>query len=241
MDKSLEKVLQDAGASGFTAEDIAAEFGRSRRQAERWLRPLRDSRALEQTAHGRYRIRAAGEPMRPILTNTGEQVWRLLVNAGVDAYLSGFDLIANRSHHHLMAFPHLVVAERGGAEDLAADIDAAGLVPVVGYDLPAVADVDRIVIVREARGRTVPIYQIRQHLAPPEVAWIDLYREVRRGVVALEPDELGRILVNLLREPGFKERFELIARRHYAAELLPLGHPSTNKGLSGQIARALAE
>ena len=237
----LDEQLRATGPFGATVPQLVARLERSPRQVERLLRARLQAHEVERIAPGRYRLRATGQPPQPILTETGEQVWRLLANAGVDGYLSGLDVVAEASHHHLLTFPHLVVVEPGGAEELAASIDRVGLIPTVGETLPAVADPDRVVVIREARGRRAPVYQIRYHLAPPEVAWIDLYREVRNGTIPIEPQELGRMLGNLLRAPGFQARFETIARRHFARELLPIGAPQTTRGLARPIAAGLAE
>jgi hypothetical protein len=236
--ETLDAELRAAGQYGITVAQIAHQLGRSNRQVERLLRA---QSAVERIAPGRYRLREGVQPTRAILTETGEKIWRVLAKTGLDAYLTGLDVVADAAQHQLLAFPHIVVVETGGAEDLAASLDAEGLIPVLGGTLPAIADPDRVVVVREARGRSAPVYQIRHHVAPPEVAWIDLYREVRNGVIALEPKELGRMLGNLLRMPGFEPRFKTIARRHFARELLPIGRANTDRGRARAITAGLAE
>lgn len=55
-------------------------------------------------------------------------------------------------------------------------------------------------------------YPVRDHLAMPEKAWVDLLREVRRSRLGLDYGELGRILRSLERAGVPLDRLRTYAR-----------------------------
>lgn len=156
-------------------------------------------------------------PPIPLPSHEASQLWFTLQQQSLPSYLSGLDVLAPYAHHFLFEFPHLVVTLTGTGQDVAHRFAANGFTVLQDQQPPAAAPLERVVVLRELSRWTR--YPVRAHVAPPELAWLDLYREVRRKTIHLPATELGRLLNQILRRPGAESRLRGLAREHFKDEI----------------------
>jgi hypothetical protein len=233
-------VVAGAGHAGVAIRDLPELTGISERTAWRIVAELQEAGEVERLVPGRVRVPSeAARPPIPLPTPEAEELWFMLEQESLPAYLSGLDVLAPYAHHFLFEFPHLVVALKGTGQDVAHRFAASGFTVLQDQQPPAAAPLPRIVNLRELSRWTR--YSIHAHVAPPELAWLDLYREVRRGAIHLPPAELGRLLNQVLRRRGAEKRLRALAREHFKGEVESIldGHPKTP--IATSVARGARE
>lgn len=174
---------------------LLEQTGLPARTLARDLKELLAAGALHRWARGLYSRRS----LEPTLNVEGAELLAILRESDADAHLTGFDVLTPYAHQFTYGYTHLVYCHPPHLSGLAADLAAGDWLL-----LPA----GRHVHLGDARERTVILrgqthderrYPVRDHLALPEKAWVDLLREVRRSRLAFDYGELGRILRALQR------------------------------------------
>jgi len=184
--------------------ELAEELVLPGRTVERIIRALIDNGELTRPEPGMVRVpQAVGQPPQPLPTPEAAALWKILNDEDLPAYLTGLDIVGGFAHHHLIDFPHLVIAELHTGEDLSFTLAGHGFIVMRPGATVEAERKQQLVIVDELRRWRR--YQVADHLAPPELAWVDLYRYVKKGVIKIDPWELGAILGNLL-DAGFAAR-----------------------------------
>lgn len=228
-DRTLQTTLERAGAAGVRRAELQRLTGLPQRTLTRELDRLVQHGTIERAGHGVFRRPNAAAAAPALPTPGAEQVWQALQTGSLPAYLSGLDVLSAYVEHFVFQAPHLVITDRGAADTVATVLQQAEFVVLdpAGSGVRTPQD-DRLVLLRELT--TWRRYGVRGHLAPPELAWVDLYREVRRGRLAIGPLELGRILANLFQAGGDRRKLLTYARGHFGVEirqLLSVGQPTT--------------
>lgn len=185
-------------------------------------------------------VRVVSEEFRPPISlpnHEASQLWFTLQQQSLPAYLTGLDVLAPYAHHFLFEFPHLVVALTGTGQDVAHRFAASGFTVLQDQQPPAAAPLERVVVLRELSRWTR--YPIRAHVAPPELAWLDLYREVRRKTIRLPAAELGRLLNQILRQPDAENRLRRLAREHFKDEIDAILDRNPRSAFANSIVRGL--
>lgn len=218
--KRIQTELEAAGPAGISVRELAERVGLPERTTRYQLHRL-GSDLVDRYRHGWVRL--GGQRRTPpvaITSDAGLRIWRLIRENRWSAYITGLDVLGGMTHHYVLSFPHVVVVEPEFGDELEDALSRNRFVVVrAGTALPRVSDVDRLVIVRRARSWVAPVYQVRDHIAPPELAWIDLYREARSGTFPISGQELGRLLSEFTADPDSRRRFETVVRRHFGGEL----------------------
>lgn len=223
---AILEVVQSRGERGVTVREIMERLQLPRRTAYRVVSELESEGKVNRPAHGVIRVPTA-TPKLP--TPEADRLWRLLREQDRPAYLTGLDVVGGFAHHFLMDFPHVVVAAPGTGDDLAFDATAEGFVVVSRAADVAIGERTNLLIVRERR--RWQRYAIVDHVAPPELAWVDLYRDAAKGLVPVDPWEVGAILRNLL-DAGFSKKRLRTFARDASPEILAVldGQPQTPFG-----------
>jgi hypothetical protein len=219
---SAERIYEQvvaAGPSGLNIRELPALLRLSQRTIWRLIAQLETEGRIDRFAPGYARVRRedADQKLHRLPSGEADELLRLIRTNGLPAYLSGLDVLAPYAHHFLFEFPHLVVALKGTGRDVAHTFAAVGFIVLQDQQQPAAAPLSQVVVLRELSRWTR--YPTRNHLATPELAWLDLYREVRRRTLELPPRELGRILEQLLRRAGTDKRLRALAREHFKGEI----------------------
>lgn len=195
-----------------TPRELRARVPLSPRSLERRLRELVDTGELIRHGHGQY---AVADPEALALPEAGREIADVLNREGVDAHLTGFDVLARHAHQFVFSYPHLVYAEPyalDAAESVLADhgftVTSAGRGGAV-----QVPDLSRLVLLRK-QADAARRFGVIGHVAPPEKAWVDLLRETSKGRLSFDFGELGRLLRSLLDADADPERL-----RRYAARM----------------------
>jgi hypothetical protein len=231
--------VASSGPGGVAVRDLARLLGISDRTAWRIVAELEDDGEIDRFVRGRVRV-ASDSARSPLWLPSGEaeELWVLLEQEALPAYLSGLDVLAPYAHHFLFEFPHLVVALKGTGQDVAHRFAASGF--TVLQDQPsAVGPLARLVILRELSRWTR--YPVHAHVAAPELAWLDLYREVRRGAIQLQATELGRLLNQVLRRGGAEKRLRALAREHFKEEIGSILDQQPTAAFAAAVARGAHE
>jgi hypothetical protein len=147
----------------------------------------------------------AGEPPRP-LGVAATSIWRCLRATGVEGYLSGLDALGTWAVRGDCG-PHLVVTTPDDRDRTADALTACGLVVALGREEVAAADAARLV--RLAIRRALPERTARA-LAPPEVAWVDLFRATRRGIADVPAHRVRELLGELCADPALERRLRAV-------------------------------
>jgi len=178
------------------------------RTLDRQLSALLADHLLFRWARGVYSRR----PVGPELNSEGEELLMLLRNSDADAHLTGFDVLAPYAHQFVYAYTHLVYCHPPHVSGLASELSAAEwLLLPAGRHVHLGGPRERTVIVR-GQTHNERRYPVRDHLALPEKAWVDLLREVRRSRLGLDYGELGRILRSMERAGIPIDRLRTYAR-----------------------------
>jgi hypothetical protein len=178
------------------------------RTLDRQLSALLSDRVLFRWGRGVYSRR----PAEPQLNSEGEELLGLLRDSDADAHLTGLDVLVPYAHQFVYAYTHLVYCHPPHVSGLASELSAAGwlLVPA-GRHVQLGGPRERMVIVR-GQTHNERRYPVRDHLALPEKAWVDLLREVRRSRLGVDYGELGRILRSMQRAGVPIDRLRTYAR-----------------------------
>jgi hypothetical protein len=151
-------------------------------------------------------------PLQPALNSEGEELLMLLRDSDADAHLTGFDVLAPYAHQFAYGYTHLVYCHPPHISGLASELtEADWLLLPAGRHVHLGGPRERTVIVR-GQTHDERRYPVRDHLAMPEKAWVDLLREVRRSRLGLDYGELGRILRSLERAGVPLDRLRTYAR-----------------------------
>ncbi len=203
--QSASAVLDDIRRIGgaATPRDLRQRSGWTERTLYRRLAELVDSGQIVRHGHGQYAL-AATESLP--LPDTGREIVGVLAEAGVEAHITAFDVLARFAHQFVYAFPHVAYAEPYAVSDTARALADAGFVVVpAGRQQPGVevGDLSRVVLLR-GQSDAARRYGVIGHVASPEKAWVNLLRETRRSGLPLDLGEVGRIL-HALRQSGCDE------------------------------------
>ncbi len=135
----------------------------------------------------------------PLADEEARRLLRLILESGLDAHLTGLDLLSQWWQQFSHRTPHLVYADPSSIDTLTQTLTAGGFVVVpldrshgrVSTEAPATTG---LVL---ARGQSVDFsdrFGVAGGRASIEKAWIDAARETRRGVLPLTLFDLGQIL-----------------------------------------------
>jgi hypothetical protein len=231
--------LGECGPGGAKIDDLPGALEVSRRTAWRAVDDLIAEGVADRYAPGRIRARAfRGSPPATLPNEQAEQLWRTLDQRHLPAYLSGMDVLAGLGHHFVFDYAHILVTQPGTGTDVAAEIARAGFMAMQAGRLSFDAELTRVVVVRELSWERYPIVC---RLAPPELAWVDLYREVRRKSFAFPPAELGRILQSVLADPAARQRLATFVRNHFTGEIESIIAGAPEPGFATQVAAGYSE
>lgn len=177
-------------------ETLLAEAGIPSRTLDRELRRLVDNRSLHRWSRGLYSRR----PLDPDLNPDAMALLSILRDGDADAHLTGFDLLARYAHQFTYGYAHLVYCHPPHVSGLirALSAEEEWLLLPAGRNVRLGGPIEHTVIVR-AQTHDPRRYPVRDHLALPEKAWVDLLREVRRSQIGFDYGELGRILRSMER------------------------------------------
>jgi AraC-like DNA-binding protein len=185
----VREVVKRHGGVASTA-DLRSELGLSERTLYRRLGELVGEGSLFREGRSRYTTR------RPAVAISGEalQIVRIIERLDAAAHLSGYDVLAGFAHQFTFDYPHLVCCHLPHFDGLAAAlVSKRFVVAAAGGGALRGPLVPRTVLLR----RQPPIEQdtlVRDSLATPEKAWVDLLRETRRSRLPIDYGELGRLL-----------------------------------------------
>jgi hypothetical protein len=217
---------------------IAQRAGIPARTLDRQLSALLADGVLFRWGRGVY----GRHPAEPQLNSEGQELLGLFRDSDADAHLTGFDVLAPYARQFVYAYTHLVYCHPPHLSGLATELSAADwqLLPA-GRHVHLGGPRERTVIVR-GQTHNERRYPVRNHLAMPEKAWVDLLREVRRSRLGIDYGELGRILRSMERTGIPIARFRTYARSvGYIAWLeAALGERSATNAEQSQLAAGYA-
>jgi DNA-binding MarR family transcriptional regulator len=189
----LLALFEDQDVLDYTT--LRARVRVSARSLDRQLSALLADGLLFRRSRGVYSRR----PSEPSLNPNGRQLLGLLRRSDAEAHLTGFDVLTPYAHQFAYRFSHLVYCHPSHISGLAGELaDGDWLVLPAGLDIQPGGGRERVVVVR-GQTHDERRYPVRDHLALPEKAWVDLLREVRRSKLGFDYGELGRILRSLER------------------------------------------
>lgn len=214
---NIDRVAQTVGAlaaehgGAVTVAQLRDKLGLSERTLQRALARLVATGEVFRLSRDRYADRAPGTlpdsaPAREIV--------RTIKRLEADAHLSGYDVLAGFTHQFVFDYPHLVCCHPSHADGLAAALARKRFVvlpagPGAAIDTPP----QKTVLLR----RQPAIHSralVRDAIATPEKAWVDLLRETRRSAAPFDYGELGRLLRAMS-----EQMLNAGALRSYAARL----------------------
>lgn len=182
--------------------------GVSARTLDRRLSAMLADGLLFRRSRGVYSRRPPG----PQLNADAQQLLDLLRESDAEAHLTGFDVLAPYAHQFAYDYSHLVYCHPPHVSGLASELVANHWLMVpAGLGIHPRYDHERVVIVR-GQTHDERRYPVRDHLALPEKAWVDLLREVRRSHLSFDYGELGRVLRSLERAGVPLEKLRTYAR-----------------------------
>jgi hypothetical protein len=160
---------------------------------------LIEAGVLKRLGYGHYGLADAREG----LAEPAEELVDVLEQAGVEAHLTGLDVIGSYGHQFVRSYPHLIYVDPPALDELAFQLGAADLLPARAGSGAAQAllpnvDVARVVLLRGQPAGRSDRFGVRGLVAPVEKAWLDLVREARGGAYPIALNELGAILASLL-------------------------------------------
>jgi DNA-binding transcriptional ArsR family regulator len=191
----LREAIERRGQA--TVAELAEEAGLSRRAVSAALTRL----IAAGQAHrlGRGLVARPVRRSRSTEVQVGPDAGRIvgaLEKAGVAASLSGYDVLASFANQLPVAWPHLVVVDRGSGEWAADVLRAAAFVPILEPNR------DQLALLAELRQDGLVILRERSIPADPpsvrsvEEAWVDLAAEQRAGYPIASGD-LSDLLLGL--------------------------------------------
>lgn len=169
---------------------LVSHAGVASRTLDRRLSTLIAEGMLYRWARGTYSRR----PPEPGLGPEGEELLELLRESDADAHLTGFDVLLRYAHQFAYDYTHLVCCHPPHLSGLADELAQQDwlLIPA-GRHAHLGGSRKRTAILRR-QTHDERRYPVRNHLALPEKAWVDLLREVRRSRLGFDYGELGRVL-----------------------------------------------
>lgn len=194
-----------------TRSDLVRDLGVSKNTASRRVSELVENGSLDDLVAGRVVLHEVDQLPLP---DEGREIVSILRTHGLDAHLTGFDLLANRAQQFILEYPHLVYAEPYSLDAVEAALVQSGFVVATPKSAASVRTPDqlRLVILRkqsEAERR----YGVTANIAPLEKAWVDLFREVRGGNLYFDLGEVKQLLIALLASGADYERLLSYAQR----------------------------
>jgi hypothetical protein len=202
----LIDLFQDRDAVDYAT--LVDQAGLPARTLDRQLSALLADGTLFRRSRGIYSRR----PPEPELNSEGAELLMLLRDSDADAHLTGFDVLAPYAHQFAYGYTHLVYCHPPHISGLAGELSAADwLLLPAGRHVHLGGQRERTVVVR-GQTHDERRYPVRNQLAMPEKAWVDLLREVRRSRLGLDYGELGRILRSLERSGVPLEKLRTYAR-----------------------------
>lgn len=219
-------------------QTLLAEAGVPPRTLDRQLRSLLDQGSLYRWARGLYSRR----PLEPDLNADGMALLSILRDGDADAHLTGFDVLARYAHQFAYGYTHLVYCHPPHMSGLIRELSEEEFVLLpAGRHVHLGRSVEHTVIVR-AQTYDPRRYPVRDHLALPEKAWVDLLREVRRSRIGFDYGELGRILHSMERAGVPLAKLQTYARNvGYSGWVeVALGQRSAQNAEQAQLASGYA-
>src|SRR5680860_410515 len=126
----LREAIERRGQA--TVAELAEEAGLSRRAVSAALTRLVASGQAHRLGRGLVaRPDHRGRPTEVRVGPDANRVVEALGKAGVSASLSGYDVLASFANQLPVAWPHLVIVDRGAGEWAADVLRAAGFVPIL--------------------------------------------------------------------------------------------------------------
>jgi DNA-binding Lrp family transcriptional regulator len=231
------KALEKAGPAGTTARRLADQTGIPPRTVRHALSTLERLRRIERVGSRNVRLRGfADQPPIPLPTPGGLRLWKALRDGDQPAYITGLDVLAPYAQHFVQTFPHIVIADRGTGPEVSYALAEAGFTVQQPGAAALAPNADALVIVRELATRQR--YGAADHVAPAELAWLDLFREARAGY-PIAPTELGRVLQTVLSQGAARSRLTTIARDHFATELRAVLEDRSDTAFGARVAAGL--
>ena len=186
----LDEVRRLGGSA--TPRELGLRVPLPRRTLARRLNDLVASGELVRRRHGQYMLRDRAEPGLP---ERGREIVDVLRREGIDAHVTGLDVLAGYAHQFVFDYPHVVYAEPyalDAAEAVLADNGFTVVSAAPGGDVQA-PDPSRLVLLRK-QADAARRFGVIDHVAPREKAWVDLLRESTKGRMNFDFGELGRML-----------------------------------------------
>ncbi len=196
----MRAVVERHGGIASTA-DLRSELGLSERTLYRRLGELVAEGSLFREGRSRYTTRP------PAVSMSGEalQIVRIIEHLDAEAHLSGYDVLAGFAHQFTFEYPHLVCCHPPHFDGLATALASKRFVVVVaGPGALRGPLMPRTVLLRR-QPRIEQETLVRDSLATPEKAWVNLLRETRRSQLPIDYGELGRLL-RAMTEYGINQR-----------------------------------
>lgn len=191
--EDLLQVLRTLGGTASSGR-IRRELAVPRTTLNRRLRELVAEGEVVQLEDGGYRLANFEDG----LTREAAGILRVLQESGMEAHLTGLDLLRPHTHQFTYQFPHLVYAAPGAMDSVGFDLASAGYVSQpVTFPLATPPELNRLVLMGRQSAAEAARLGVRGHIAPREKAWLDLLREALRGHYPIPLLEVGRILANL--------------------------------------------
>lgn len=190
---------------------LRLEVALSSRSLDRRLHELVECGALIRHGHGQY---ALSDVDQFPLSDRGREIVGILSKNGIDAHLTGFDVLARHAHQFVFDYPQLVYAEPYAVDAAEAALADGGfiVVPAGRGSKIEVPDLSRLVLLRK-QSDAARRFGVIGHVAPREKAWIDLLREASKGSLNFDFGELGRLLRALLESNGNSVKLHRYAAR----------------------------
>lgn len=219
-DRGRPSTLTDSAVIGAVARrggvatrrELVRDLGVSDKTIARKLAELVRLGILDDIVAGRV---ALADSSQLQISEEGREIVSALRDEGLDAHLTGFDLLANRAQQFIFEFPHLVYSE-----PYAYDATENALVQREFVVIPArsassvkAPNQSRLVMLRE-QSEAERRYGVTANLAPLEKAWVDLFREVKSGDFRFDIGEVKQLLIAII---GSGADYEKILR--YASRL----------------------
>ena len=192
---SPDRLLEAArGQAVVTVPELESKLGVSQRTLYRRLGELVAAGELHQPRPGLY----SREPSDAALGPEAQAIVDVIADTDADAHLTGYDVLAGYAHQFTYEYPHLVYCHPPHASALSAALSEEEGLFVIPAGKQAVLGPQSFRTVVLRKQPQSDRYPVREHIAAPEKAWVDLLREVRRSGMPFDYGELGRILNNML-------------------------------------------
>jgi hypothetical protein len=179
-----------------TRRDLVRDLDVSKDTVHRRLAELVADGSLDDLVAGRVVLHDVNQLPLP---DEGREIVSILRAQGLEAHLTGFDLLANRAQQFILEYPHLVYAEPYSLDATEAALVQNGFVVTSPKSASAVRTPDRLrLVILRKQSEAERRYGVTSNIAPLEKAWVDLFREVHNGDLYFDMGEVKQLLTALL-------------------------------------------